>query len=221
MYHINIFGNDSHSRRVQWVNTFLMMDRDEFVYWGVMFADLCENTDQIYYLFSLCLHKNKLHLPTLFDSLGNPINSPAGSYTFSYTSISLLTPGKCDSLSKNTIFKLILQKSCLCTHCTTTTRWMQQNLYNEKSTLEQVMACGIQATNSYLSQCWPRSMSLYGVTRPEWCKIYTHWISAILETTLLSFELYFMTWSCFIYWLNFSTNMCVTVSLVICNHWVM
>ena len=43
---------------------------------------------------------------------------------------------------------------------------MPQNPIDDKSTLAQVMDwCG-QATSHYLSQCWPRSMWPYGVTRP-------------------------------------------------------
>ena len=38
------------------------------------------------------------------------------------------------------------------------------------STLVQVMAWCRQATSHYLSQCWPSSMSPYGVTRPQWVK---------------------------------------------------
>ena len=34
-------------------------------------------------------------------------------------------------------------------------------------TLVQVMACCHQATHHYLSQCWPRLMSQYGITRPK------------------------------------------------------
>ena len=34
------------------------------------------------------------------------------------------------------------------------------------------MACFHQATNHYLRQCWPRSMSPYGVPRPQWVKHY-------------------------------------------------
>ena len=33
------------------------------------------------------------------------------------------------------------------------------------------MAWCHQATSHYLSQCWPRSMSPYGITRPQWVKI--------------------------------------------------
>ena len=49
-----------------------------------------------------------------------------------------------------------------------TLRWMPQNLTYEKSTLVQVMAWCRQATSHYLSQCWPRSISPYGVTKPQW-----------------------------------------------------
>ena len=42
------------------------------------------------------------------------------------------------------------------------------DLTDDKSTLVQVMAWYRQATSHYLSQCWPRSMSPNGVTRPQW-----------------------------------------------------
>ena len=42
---------------------------------------------------------------------------------------------------------------------------------NEKSTLAQVMAWCHQTASHCLSQCWPRSMSPYGVTRPQWVKL--------------------------------------------------
>ena len=47
-------------------------------------------------------------------------------------------------------------------------RWMSLDLTDDKSTLVQVMAWCRQATSHYLSQCWPRSLSPYGVTRPQW-----------------------------------------------------
>ena len=40
----------------------------------------------------------------------------------------------------------------------------------DQSTLVQVMAWCCQATSHYLSQCWPRSLSPYGVTRPQLVK---------------------------------------------------
>ena len=47
-------------------------------------------------------------------------------------------------------------------------RWMPWDLTDDKSTLVQVMAWCRQATSHYLNQCWPSSMSPYGVTRPQW-----------------------------------------------------
>ena len=57
--------------------------------------------------------------------------------------------------------------------------WLRHLLWNfpnmnvtdfadDQSTLVQVMAWCHQATSHYLSQCWPRSLSQYGVTRPQW-----------------------------------------------------
>ena len=44
--------------------------------------------------------------------------------------------------------------------------WMPLDLTDDKSTLVQVTA-----TSHYLSQCWPRSMSPYDVTRPQWVNL--------------------------------------------------
>ena len=49
-------------------------------------------------------------------------------------------------------------------------RWRSLDLTDDKSTLVQVMAWCRQATSHYLSQCWPRSLSPYGVTRPQCVK---------------------------------------------------
>ena len=45
---------------------------------------------------------------------------------------------------------------------------MPQARTDDKSTLVQVMAWCHQATSHYLNQCWPRSPTPYGVTRPQW-----------------------------------------------------
>ena len=50
----------------------------------------------------------------------------------------------------------------------TSFKWIPKNTFNDKSTLFQVMAWSCLATRHYLSQCWPRSMSPYGITRPQW-----------------------------------------------------
>ena len=43
------------------------------------------------------------------------------------------------------------------------------------------MAWCHQATSYYLSQCWPRSMLLYGITRPQWV-----WYNERINLTILS-----------------------------------
>ena len=48
--------------------------------------------------------------------------------------------------------------------------WMPLDSIDDQSTLVQVMACCRQATSHYLIQCWPSSMSPYGVTRSQWVK---------------------------------------------------
>ena len=47
---------------------------------------------------------------------------------------------------------------------------MPKHQIRDKSTLVQVMAWCHQATSHYLSQCWPSSLSPYGITRPQWVK---------------------------------------------------
>ena len=65
------------------------------------------------------------------------------------------------------IFKLISRRDILNISSEIVLRWRPQNLTNEKSTLVQLMAWSCQATSHYLSQSWPRSISPYGVTRPQ------------------------------------------------------
>ena len=48
---------------------------------------------------------------------------------------------------------------------------------DDKSTLVQVMAWCRQTTSHYLGQCWPRSMSPNGVTRPQWVNNYLNAMS--------------------------------------------
>ena len=54
--------------------------------------------------------------------------------------------------------------------CGIALRWKSLNRIDVKSTLVQVMAWCRQASSHYLSQCWPRSVSPCGVTRPQWFK---------------------------------------------------
>ena len=48
---------------------------------------------------------------------------------------------------------------------------MSLDLTDDQSTMVQVIAWCRQATNHYLSQCWPRSLSPCGVIRPQWVKV--------------------------------------------------
>ena len=86
---------------------------------------------------------------------------------FSFNS---LAPGGFDYSLKLVNFKLISTINILSIFCEIAIRWMPQYLTDHQSILVQVMAWCRQATSHYLSQCWPRSMSPYGVTRPQWVK---------------------------------------------------
>ena len=55
--------------------------------------------------------------------------------------------------------------------CEIAIRRMQLDLTDDKSTLVQVMAWCRQTPSHYLSQCWPRFMSPYGIIRPQWVKL--------------------------------------------------
>ena len=56
-------------------------------------------------------------------------------------------------------------------------RWMSLDLTDNKSTLVQVMDWCRQATSHYLSQCWLRSLSLYGVSRLQCIKVFLYFDS--------------------------------------------
>ena len=90
-----------------------------------------------------------------------------------YCIFNSLTPGRFQFNSRSIIFKLALVNGGWGISYEIALRWMPLDLTDDKSTLVQVMAwCG-QATSHYLSQCWPRSLSPYGVTRPQWVKYST------------------------------------------------
>ena len=79
-----------------------------------------------------------------------------------------LAPGGFENIFQNVFFKLISWIDTLSNSCETALRSMPQNPSDDKSTLVQVMAWCHQAASHYLSQCCPRSLSPYGVTRPQW-----------------------------------------------------
>ena len=77
-------------------------------------------------------------------------------------------PGTSGCYCKNASFNLVSLISIFRSSRKNAIRWMPQNCTDGKSTLVQVMAWCHQATSHYLSWCWPRYMSPYGVNRLQW-----------------------------------------------------
>ena len=78
-----------------------------------------------------------------------------------------LSPGKFEWIFRYVIFKRILVTDGWGISCEIALIWMSLDLTDDPSALVQVMAWCRQATSHYLSQCWPRSLSPYGVTSPQ------------------------------------------------------
>ena len=81
-------------------------------------------------------------------------------------------PGRPRCHFKTAIFNLVLLIGIFTSSKDNALRRMPWDLTDDKSTLVQVMAWCRRATSHYPSQCWPSSMSPYGVTRPQWVKAY-------------------------------------------------
>ena len=64
----------------------------------------------------------------------------------------------------NSCYELI----CRALSCEIIARWIPQNILDDKSTLVLVMAWCRQAPSHNQTQCWPRYMMSYSVTRPHW-----------------------------------------------------
>ena len=88
-----------------------------------------------------------------------------------------LAPEKFELNFSYVIFKWILAIDVWVITCDIALIWMSLDFADDQSTLVQVMAWCRQATSHYLSQWWPRSLSPYGVNRPEWVNIkqYVAW----------------------------------------------
>ena len=82
--------------------------------------------------------------------------------------INSLAPGRFKWNFGQVILKLTLVTDGWVISCEMPLSRMSLNFTEDKSTLVQVMAWCRQATSHYLNQCWPRSKSPYGVTRPQW-----------------------------------------------------
>ena len=86
-----------------------------------------------------------------------------------------LAPGKFEWHLRYVIFKWILVIDGWGISCEVALIWMSLDFTDDPSTLLQVMAWCRQATSHYLSQCWPRSLSSNGITRPQCVNIW-HWM---------------------------------------------
>ena len=83
-----------------------------------------------------------------------------------------LAPRWCGCSFKSVILEYMSQIKFMNASCEIALRWMQQNTLDGMSTMVQVMALCHQAPSHYLIQCWPRSMSPYGVTRLQWVNLW-------------------------------------------------
>ena len=87
------------------------------------------------------------------------------------SAINSLAPGKIECNFRHIIFKHILVIDGWGISCEISLIWMSLDFTDDQSTLVQVMAWCRQAPTHYLSQCWPRSLLPYGVTRPQWATV--------------------------------------------------
>ena len=86
----------------------------------------------------------------------------------------LIDPGRCSSIVTYVIFKHVVVSDIKISLGEIAFSGVPMDLIDDKSTLVQVMAWCRQATNLHLRQCWPRSMSPYCVTGPQWILIHNH-----------------------------------------------
>ena len=75
---------------------------------------------------------------------------------------------------RHVIFKHILVIDGWSISCEIALQWMSLDFTDDQSTLVQIMAWCHQAKSHYLSQCWPRSLLPYCITRPQWVKSMVH-----------------------------------------------
>ena len=79
-----------------------------------------------------------------------------------------LTHWPLGNLNEILIFKQIFVIDGWGISCEIALIWMSLHFADDQSTMVQVIAWCHQATSHCLSQCWPKSLSPYGVTRPQW-----------------------------------------------------
>ena len=85
--------------------------------------------------------------------------------------VNSLAPGRSGCNLISAIFNPVLPIGIFTSSHDNAFRWMSWDLPENEPTLVQVMAWCRQATSHYMSQCWPRCESPYGVTRAQWVLI--------------------------------------------------
>ena len=88
-----------------------------------------------------------------------------GGWSLPIMPVNSLAPGRFERNLRKVIFKLILMIRGCGIFCKIALRGMSMDFTDDVSTLVQVIA--------WCRQCWPRSMSQYGVTRPQCVNINT------------------------------------------------
>ena len=122
--------------------------------------------------------------------------------------INSLAPGKFEWNFRHVIFKQILVIEGWGISCEIALIWMSLDIADDQSTLVQVMAWCRQATSHYLSQCWPRSLSPYGITRPPWVNSSPPGQNGC-HFGKQHFEMHFLEWS----WMNWSLFLRVQLTI--------
>ena len=89
-------------------------------------------------------------------------------YITPHGDINSLAPGRFQRYFRKVIFQLLLVIDGWSISGKIVLKWMPMDFTDGKSTLVQVKAWCHQATSHYLSQCWPRCLSPYGIIRPQW-----------------------------------------------------
>ena len=148
----------------------------ELISWPLMLPPSPGHQLLLYWWHILIIHREGFQLvaPSLVllnDRNANIFLCFLNQNEFSMIWDNSLAPGRSECDSKNVIFNLVLLIGIFRSSHYNALQWMPQDLTDDKSTLVQVMAWCRQATSHYLSQCWPRSLSPYGVTRPQWVKV--------------------------------------------------
>ena len=88
----------------------------------------------------------------------------------------------------------------------------------DKSTLVQVMAWCRQATSHYLSQCWLKSLSPYGLARTQWVNTLKPRQNALHFPDNI-FKCIFLNKNIWIFLLIFHWSLFLRLKLTIFQHW--